>query len=146
MMPLAPQMTTLDAAIIITLAAVCFILFLMSLYLFKELQFLRAFIAGIEQEQEHQWDHINSLEKEAMERKNKERRDRLAGPQIPPPQTPGPVTVICREPENKAPKCSICGNPGDLLSVLCDGRILGICDHCRKALEDPKIQEALHKG
>lgn len=47
---------------------------------------------------------------------------------------------------DKAPKCSICGNPGDLLNVLCDGRILSICDHCRKALEDPKVQEALHKG
>lgn len=63
MMPLAPQMTTLDAAIIIVLAAVCFILFLMSLYLFKEVQFLRALIAGIEQGQENQWDHINGLEK-----------------------------------------------------------------------------------
>ena len=63
MMTLAPQMTTLDAVIIIVLAAVCFILFLMSLYLFKELQFLRAFIAGIEQAQNDQWNHINSLEK-----------------------------------------------------------------------------------
>lgn len=63
MMPLAPQMTTLDAVIIIVLAAVCFILFLMSLYLFKEVQFLRALIAGIEQAQNDQWNHINSLEK-----------------------------------------------------------------------------------
>lgn len=63
MMPLAPQMTTLDAVIIIVLAAVCFILFLMSLYLFKEVQFLRALIAGLDQEQQHQWDHINDLEK-----------------------------------------------------------------------------------
>lgn len=47
---------------------------------------------------------------------------------------------------NKNPKCCICGNTGDLLNVLCDGRILSICDHCRKALEDPKVQEALHKG
>lgn len=63
MMPLAPQMTTPDAVIIIVLAAVCFILFLMSLYLFKEVQFLRALIAGLDQEQQHQWDHINGLEK-----------------------------------------------------------------------------------
>lgn len=63
MMPLAPQMTTLDAAIIAVLVAVCFILFLMSLYLFKEVQFLRALIAGIEQAQNDQWDHINGLEK-----------------------------------------------------------------------------------
>jgi hypothetical protein len=63
MMPLAPQVTTLDAAIIIVLAAVCFILFLMSLYLFKEVQFLRALIAGIEQAQNDQWNHINGLEK-----------------------------------------------------------------------------------
>ena len=63
MMSLAPQMTTLDAVIIIVLAAVCFILFLMSLYLFKEVQFLRALIAGIEQAQNDQWNHINGLEK-----------------------------------------------------------------------------------
>lgn len=63
MMPLAPQMTTLDAAIIIVLVAVCFILFLMSLHLFKEVQFLRALIAGIEQAQNDQWNHINGLEK-----------------------------------------------------------------------------------
>ena len=63
MMPLTSQMTTMDAGIIGLLVAVCFILFLMSLYLFKELQFLRAIIAGIEQAQKDQWDHINSLEK-----------------------------------------------------------------------------------
>lgn len=63
MMPLAPQMTALDVVIIIVLAAVCFILFLMSLYLFKEVQFLRALIAGIEQAQNDQWNHINGLEK-----------------------------------------------------------------------------------
>lgn len=63
MMPLTSQMTTLDAVIIGLLVAVCFILFLMSIYLFKEVQFLRALIAGIEQAQENQWNHINSLEK-----------------------------------------------------------------------------------
>lgn len=62
MMPLTSQMTTLDAGIIGLLVAVCFILFLMSICLLKEVQFLRAIIAGIEQAQKDQWDHINSLE------------------------------------------------------------------------------------
>lgn len=91
MIPLAPQMTTLDAAIIITLAAVCFILFLMVLFLYREVQFTRALLAGVKQDQEAQWEHIQDLEKEAM--KNKEKGYGLVGPQIPPPHTPGPVTI-----------------------------------------------------
>jgi hypothetical protein len=47
----------------------------------------------------------------------------------------------------EAPKCSICCNEGELTSILThEGRIFKVCDRCRKALEDPKVQEALHKG
>lgn len=67
---------------------------------------------------------------------------------------------LCRKSEQavKAPKikdlapqdshngCAICGGSGDLLQVLLDNKIVGICDRCRKALEYPKVQEALHKG
>lgn len=47
---------------------------------------------------------------------------------------------------NKSPKCSICGSSSDLMQVLFDNKVVGICDRCRKALMDPKSQEALHKG
>ena len=46
-----------------------------------------------------------------------------------------------------APKCSICCNEVELTSILThNGRIFKLCDRCRKALDDPKVQEALHKG
>ena len=48
---------------------------------------------------------------------------------------------------NRTPKCSICCNEGELTSILThNGRIFKVCERCRKALEDPKVQEALHKG
>lgn len=67
---------------------------------------------------------------------------------------------LCRKSEQavKAPKikdlapqdshngCAICGGSGDLMQVLLDNKIVGICDRCRKALMDPKSQEALHRG
>lgn len=46
-----------------------------------------------------------------------------------------------------APKCSICCNEGELTSILThNGSIFKLCDRCRKALDDPNVQEALHKG
>lgn len=48
---------------------------------------------------------------------------------------------------DEAPKCSICCNEGELTSIFThEGRIFKVCDRCRKALEDPKVQEALHRG
>ena len=47
----------------------------------------------------------------------------------------------------KAPRCSICCNEGELTSIFThEGKIFKVCDRCRKALEDPNVQEALHKG
>lgn len=44
-------------------------------------------------------------------------------------------------------KCSICGSGADLLNILTsEGRVLKLCSKCRKALDDPNVQEALHKG
>ena len=46
-----------------------------------------------------------------------------------------------------APKCSICCNEGELTSILThNGSIFKLCDRCRKALDDPNVKEALHKG
>lgn len=49
-------------------------------------------------------------------------------------------------PQDSHNRCGICGNIGDLMQVLLDNKVVGICDRCRKALEYPKVQEALHKG
>lgn len=47
----------------------------------------------------------------------------------------------------KDPRCSICNSGADLLNILTsEGGVLSLCSKCRKALEDPKVQEALHKG
>lgn len=50
------------------------------------------------------------------------------------------------DPQDSHNKCGICGGSGDLMQVLLDNKVIGICDRCRKALEYPKVQEALHKG
>lgn len=48
---------------------------------------------------------------------------------------------------SKTPRCSICNSGEDILNILAsEGRTLRLCSKCRKALEDPKVQEALHKG
>ena len=36
---------------------------------------------------------------------------------------------------------------GELTSILThNGSIFKLCDRCRKALDDPNVKEALHKG
>lgn len=43
--------------------------------------------------------------------------------------------------------CFICNSDVDILNILTsEGRVIRLCNKCRKALEDPKVQEALHKG
>lgn len=49
-------------------------------------------------------------------------------------------------PQDSHNRCGICGSSGGLMQVLIDNKVVGICDGCRKALMDPKAQEALYKS